>query len=223
MRTAKLRRALVLSFLSLLCIPQIVQAGCTYAHRFAGEQQEIGVQLYWTTASESNNARFIIERAIDGGDFESIGMIAGAGDSEEETRYEFLDFDAYGQYILYRLKQEDHSGEAVYSKTIFLTREMTHNFMIAEMTGIHATEVFEVTIDALVDCPLKYTLTDAEGEVVLSEELHLPRGLHEIGIALGDRKEGIYRLAIESGTVSEDLTFRKIYDETKPRTTTAQH
>ncbi|NBC87414.1 MAG: T9SS type A sorting domain-containing protein [Bacteroidetes bacterium] len=71
-----------------------------------------GVSLTWRTLSETNNQRFEIERAIDGGSFAKIGQRAGQGTTTEPTRYSFLDraipFGA--ETIDYRLRQVDVDG-----------------------------------------------------------------------------------------------------------------
>ena len=81
-----------------------------YSKKFQGEEQEVGVFLSWSTSSEDGTSLFIIERATDGEEFESIGAIGGAGDSDQEKEYNFFDFNIHGSYILYRLKQTDKDG-----------------------------------------------------------------------------------------------------------------
>ncbi|NBC86999.1 MAG: T9SS type A sorting domain-containing protein, partial [Bacteroidetes bacterium] len=70
------------------------------------------VSLTWKTLSETNNQRFEIERAIDGGSFAKIGQRAGQGTTTEATPYSFVDASIpYGaETIDYRLRQVDVDG-----------------------------------------------------------------------------------------------------------------
>jgi len=75
------------------------------------------VRLAWATASESNSARFQVERSPDGLSFDQIGTVAAAGSSSAPRQYAWLDATlpagATGAY--YRLRQVDQDGTAAYS------------------------------------------------------------------------------------------------------------
>lgn len=74
------------------------------------------IALNWSTASELNNNFFTLERSAEGQDFETIGIVQGAGNSTVMRYYEFEDTSSYhpavdGQGIwYYRLKQTDYNG-----------------------------------------------------------------------------------------------------------------
>ena len=77
------------------------------------------VNLTWTTASESNNDYFEIERTTtDFYYFESIGIIKGAGISNETKTYFFQDNYPHGGVNYYRLKQVDFDGQYEYSNFV---------------------------------------------------------------------------------------------------------
>ncbi len=81
--------------------------------------REVAV-LDWATAVEINNDRFEIERIINlDGAFERIGVVPGAGTTNEVQIYQFIDKDTEqsGNYY-YRLKQIDYDGGYDYSKII---------------------------------------------------------------------------------------------------------
>jgi len=81
---------------------------------------QAGVVLKWQTASELNNSHFEIERKVAGMDqqFQTIGRVAGAGNSEEILSYTFTDDQPYIGNILYRIRQVDFDGAYDYSSTI---------------------------------------------------------------------------------------------------------
>jgi hypothetical protein len=76
------------------------------------------VILNWETASESNSKQFIVERSSNGTDFEAIGSLPAAGNSNVVRQYAFTDnTPTYVNY--YRLKQVDLDGKSVYSKILY--------------------------------------------------------------------------------------------------------
>ena len=70
------------------------------------------VNIHWTTASETNNDFFTIEKSEDGINFKSIGTVKGAGNSVTSIDYQYTDNElttGVGSY--YRLKQTDFDGK----------------------------------------------------------------------------------------------------------------
>ena len=65
------------------------------------------VLLNWSTASETNNDYFTIERSIDGINFRSVLTKRGAGNSTSRRNYEAIDDNPIEGQSYYRLKQTD--------------------------------------------------------------------------------------------------------------------
>lgn len=84
----------------------------------AKAMDEKNVQLYWSTAQETNNQHFEIERSNNGIHFIKIGNSAGAGNSLKINQYTFHDqIDLKENKVLYyRLKQVDFNGNSTWSK-----------------------------------------------------------------------------------------------------------
>ncbi len=85
------------------------------------------VELFWNTASETNNKGFFIEISEDGKNFKQIGYIAGAGNSTDINSYSFIDKESYGKFAYYRLKQIDYNGESTVSTFIYAGCENIEN------------------------------------------------------------------------------------------------
>jgi Pregnancy-associated plasma protein-A/Secretion system C-terminal sorting domain/Calx-beta domain len=66
------------------------------------------ILLNWSTAAETNNKGFTIERSTDGAHFEPIGWMDGAINSSRQTNYRYADnFVQPGKWYYYRLRQTD--------------------------------------------------------------------------------------------------------------------
>ena len=85
---------------------------------FTAENNAGKVQLDWTTATETNNSGFEIERKRSGQEFwKNIGFTKGNGTSTKIHNYSYIDNPESGSYS-YRLKQIDFDGSYKYSKTV---------------------------------------------------------------------------------------------------------
>ena len=74
------------------------------------------VELKWSTASETNNDYFTIERARDIEHFEPIITHDGQGTSKELSHYKVMDPSPLYGRSYYRLKQTDFDGKFTYSE-----------------------------------------------------------------------------------------------------------
>jgi len=88
---------------------------------FNGKAEKPGVNhLYWQTATESNSSHFTVQRLRTQDQFEDIGDVPAAGNSNEIRQYEFVDNNAPDGYAYYRLKQVDKDGQEYYSNVIMV-------------------------------------------------------------------------------------------------------
>jgi hypothetical protein len=77
--------------------------------------------LSWTTASESNNDYFAIERSSNGLEFSQIAKVNGAGNSLTTLNYNYNDVNPISGLSYYRLKQVDFNGKFSYSEICSVT------------------------------------------------------------------------------------------------------
>lgn len=75
-------------------------------------------ELTWTTANETDNKLFTVERSADGTDFQEVGMVQGAGTSSLSRDYKIYDHTPFEGITYYRLKQIDFDNSFSYSKII---------------------------------------------------------------------------------------------------------
>ncbi len=88
------------------------------------------VLLEWTTSSEENNSYFIVERSINGRDWERIGKVPGAGTTSIAHSYSLEDTHPVAGISYYRLKQTDFNGEYSYSSVKCVNRpKETEDYM----------------------------------------------------------------------------------------------
>ena len=91
---------------------------------FTGKKINNAVVLNWSTALELNNQKFVVERSSDLYQWETLGEIAGAGNSSSIHNYSFTDFEALQGNSYYRLRQVDYNGTSAYSTIITVQEKL---------------------------------------------------------------------------------------------------
>ncbi|MCB0727637.1 MAG: T9SS type A sorting domain-containing protein [Ignavibacteriae bacterium] len=77
------------------------------------------VELEWTTATETNNQCFDIERSVSNSDeWIKLGTVQGCGTTTEPRNYKFNDRGLNTGHYTYRLKQIDFNGTENYHELI---------------------------------------------------------------------------------------------------------
>ncbi len=82
---------------------------------FNAALQNNSVHLTWTTASETNNWGFAVEKKIQNSEWQQIGFVKGVGTTVKSSCYSFTDEVAGSGHYYYRLKQIDLDGTINYS------------------------------------------------------------------------------------------------------------
>lgn len=92
---------------------------------FKATKDKDKVRLNWATASEKNTRHFIVQRLVNGTDFENITEAAGEmGDSPIKKDYIAYDFSPELGVNYYRLKQEDLDNTFSYSNIEYVEFDM---------------------------------------------------------------------------------------------------
>ncbi len=128
------------------------------------------VKLDWTSASETNNAFYTIERSTDGIAFESVANIDGAGNSDAVLFYSYIDIEPKNGLSFYRLKQTDFNGQYEYSeiRSVRVEKTFTASFN-AYPNPILKGETLRVNYNIEEDQVLKLSVFNAKGNLAFSE------------------------------------------------------
>ena len=156
--------------------------------------------LNWSTLSEKNNSRFIIERSFDMINFDEIGLVKAVGNSNIRNNYTFEDIKP-GTYNYYRIKQVDVDGRFSYSNITSITTNVKEN-LINSIESNRNIKIFPVptkdllNIDQLDGIKLSYTILDIYGIELLVgvTEIKESRSI----IKVSNLPNGIYFLVCET-------------------------
>ena len=156
--------------------------------------------LNFSTASETNNSHFNIERSADARNFETIGEIKGAGNSNREISYTFTDEKPLPGINYYRIKQTDFDGQYSYSEIRSVRHKGLSNVSVTPRTT-------EGRLDIITELE-DYTITiyNAAGqEVKRMVEMSLDQS-----ISIETLHPGVYFVKINSRSESETVRVVKL-------------
>jgi hypothetical protein len=166
--------------------------------------------LKWATASELNNAYFVLESSTDGTTFQRLGQVAGAGTSSQAHSYQFIDQNlaryATGQ-VYYRLRQVDTDGTATYSPVRTVQVPAIEGLVVAAYPN-PSTSIQEVTLSLRTDHagPAELLLTDVLGRPVGQQQLALPAGTSTVPLPESSQlAPGVYLLRLRQGQQQQTL------------------
>jgi Secretion system C-terminal sorting domain len=108
---------------------------------FTATKQSSSVLLSWSTATEQNTKDYKVQHSINGVNWNDIGIVPAAGNSNTVQQYNFVDQNPASGLNYYRLLQLDLDGKINYSKVV------SFNFSDAEhMLKIYPNPVVNGTV-----------------------------------------------------------------------------
>ena len=174
---------------------------------FNGKQNnEGGVHLDWVTASEKNNAKFLVERSNNGNDFTQIGEVKGAGNSSKNINYTFNDGSAVNDAVnYYRLTDVDLNGVKTPSRIISVVVGKNAPLSIYTISAQQGwvSVVSPIAGDAVLN------ITNAQGQVMSSMKANLTEGDNQVSINTANLNTGIYILSINNNNRTAQTKFFK--------------
>jgi len=91
---------------------------------FIGFNQTKENVLEWETSSENNNNFFTLERSEDGLNWQIINITNGAGNSINNIKYNYIDFEYNNVINYYRLSQTDYDGHSEAFNTVIINNNI---------------------------------------------------------------------------------------------------
>jgi len=175
-----------------------VEAGCNGNH----------VLVKWSTASESNNDHFIIQRSEDGVYYEDIGLqdsYAPGGNSTSMLNYAFADLHPLNATAYYRIRQVDFNGMSEHS-SIVPVKPCAGISDYVDVIG--AGNNVDVIVNAELAGDYEALVYDARGRLIASQQLNAAQGYNRFRLDLGLPETGVYMVNVYG---NQRTCSRKVY------------
>ncbi|MEP1779175.1 T9SS type A sorting domain-containing protein, partial [Reichenbachiella sp.] len=161
---------------------------------FQATVEDKSVKLEWSTASETDNGYFLIERSSNLHDWKPLGKTKGVGNSSIQVDYTDYDTSPYPGLSYYRLKQVDFDGSTSYSEVVSVIIN-SHNLSIYPNPAHNL-----VYIQLRSNQPTLLSVTNISGTTLLKTQ---PATTDLIPIDLSNMKSGIYFIRIQNSSMTE--------------------
>ncbi|MES2690819.1 MAG: T9SS type A sorting domain-containing protein [Bacteroidota bacterium] len=156
-----------------------------------------GNLVKWSTASEKNNSHFNIERSLNGSEYEVIGLVKGAGNTNKVMSYSFVDVGNYTGTACYRLNQVDYDGNSELSKSVCVTTEQAKAAVVAT-TPNPFNDKITVVYNSATASAVTFEVIDLIGKVHYNTTEHV-KGDHAFTVNTSAFPQGIYFIRITNG------------------------
>lgn len=157
------------------------------------------VELRWSTATETNNQGFEIQRKSGNSEFAEVGYVAGFGTTTEPKSYSFIEVGLpVGNYI-YRLKQIDFDGNFEYTHEVNVDVAVPIEYALEQNhpNPFNPSTMIKYSIpeDGFVKLAV-YNLTGEEVALLVNSQQKA--GRYEIDFNAGNLASGFYIYRMES-------------------------
>ena len=176
---------------------------------FSAVQLRDYVTIDWTTASETNNNYYTIEKSYDGIDFLPLENIEGQGTTNSFTTYNRKDYNLRGGLNYYRLKQTDFDGKFTYSDTravIISEDDAALNFTIVPNPS-DALSYTSLILNKKISEAITVTICDINAKIMHESLVEVDGTTVDLNHQL---KSGIYivRVVSEGSVITKRLVIR---------------
>jgi dienelactone hydrolase len=151
------------------------------------------VALTWKTANEINSSEFIIEKSVNGREWNSIASVAASGQSSTEKNYSYADPLSNGNDF-YRIGQKDNDGKITYTSILKNNCNSKQTFAVFPNP---VNDKATITVSSNQNTKLNLSIIDSKGGVVRKQQTILPQGNNQVIINLSGLAKGIYTLQAE--------------------------
>ena len=171
------------------------------------------VQLRWRTETEVNNYGFDILRRTKDENWNTIGFVAGNGNTNSPKSYTYNDIDiGQSANYYYRLKQTDNDGTFEYSDVVSVNVGIPSNINLSQNypNPFNPETRIDFTLPGKQIVTLKvYSILGELVEELLSEER--PAGSYSVTFDASNLPNGIYvyRLQTENYSANRKMTLLK--------------
>ncbi len=166
---------------------------------FAANINENNVTLLWSTATETNNRGFEVQRRSEGSDYTTIGFVEGKGTTSEPQNYIFQDRLLISGKYYYRLAQFDLDGKINYSDEIEVDVKPPVKFSLSQNYPNPFNPSTRIDFSLPVKAKVQLKVFDILGqEVVNLIDSELEAGYHFTMLNSSALSSGVYIYRIEA-------------------------
>lgn len=160
-----------------------------------------GIEIVWKVGNQSNDSKYIIERSIDGVNFENLGVVNSV---ENMSDYSFIDVNPLQGANYYRIKI-DYANKQTLSKVVRATYNGVQKENVKFGVYPNPTER-NVTVNTVFDKPVEAFVKQVDGKIV-KRKAFTP--LQIIDLDVIDLASGVYIIEVRNKELGDVLGISK--------------
>jgi hypothetical protein len=166
--------------------------------------------IRWTTASEKDCEKYIVESSSNGKDFIDIGTVKGSGNSLTIQHYTFKYVNAGNAMLFYRIRQIDYNSNISYSEVVSV-KALALAFHEVGIYPNPAVNDASIYLTLSENALLTYTLSDATGRHLAKRFVQATAGAQRLDINMDNLATGMYYILIcdDKGTAIRTQFFKQ--------------
>jgi len=171
---------------------------------FKGELLQHDGLLTWKTSNEKNTLEFIVERSVNGNNFEAVGRLAAGGTGS----YSYIDRDITAlktATVYYRLKQVDVDSRFTYSKIVTINLNGGQYFSLYPNP---ATGNINLQTGNNPSGSIRYRIIDNTGKTILQSSGQVSTN-GRVSIDINNLAKGVYYLDLNTDSALKTMQFVK--------------
>jgi hypothetical protein len=179
---------------------------------FTASVQEGNVTLNWSTASETNNKGFEVQRGINGV-YTTLSFVEGKGTTTEIQRYMYVDAAVEEGNYTYRLKQIDYDGTFEYSNAVEAEVVQPKEYTLEQNYPNPFNPTTSINFSLASDSKVNLRIYDILGqEVVALLNTTMSAGRHKVNFDASTLNSGVYFYKLEANGIdgSEFTSIKKM-------------
>jgi hypothetical protein len=162
----------------------------------SGESEPGYNTLKWTSSSEFNVDKYIIERSENGSEYSEIGNIEAQGLSLEALDYQFEDLQPLTGTAYYRVKLVRNNGTSASSNTLAIEPQFMHDLELVKAFPNPADENLNIVLSSKTESTYQLALSTLNGQKVFESNQTIPKGLTYNSINIREFQNGFYFLTV---------------------------
>jgi hypothetical protein len=159
---------------------------------FSGNALPFTNNLDWSLQTTESIQAIVIERSIDGKNFDNLATLTGQQINVNGT---YQDGGTLPQTAYYRLRITGVEGDISYSRFVKLSRNSNGNIFVADAGSGHNPELI-VVADAQEHIHIK--LGDVSGKVLWSSNVEVNEGHNTIPLNIPQLAQGLYFISVDN-------------------------
>jgi hypothetical protein len=170
---------------------------------FKGDSKGSSNLLQWSTANETNNKGFELQRSADGVNFSALTFVdskAVNGNSASVLNYSFSDVKPLMSNGYYRLKQNDYDGKSSLSQVVLIKAAQPVHLVLSSIYPNPVASALNLIVSAPDARTVSISIFDITGKLVAQQQVGTSSGDNKIQMDVQSLKAGSYLIKASSTT-----------------------